>query len=473
MSMAEERGGPWSADAWQAGREYASYEDKTTPSQRASAERQASASPVYEDESYRRPSATSVRRFQLHEPDERLERMHRQQDKLRFRQMLDEQLEEKHARRAKEDAARKKEEAPQVEEELRYIQAQHMRAQQKLGHVATLRPPKFVPGAKFASAGGTTALPAPLPDPPTTKTKLTIQTMMPPPAPTLHAAYEPSSPARSTSYRPSSTYRPPTSPYRPSSIARPVTPSTMRSGNEHSREMLSEVQALLDEIRFERLQLRQEREVIALERQRLADETARFLSLQRSSPVYDQRHTSWTQFDAHTLSPTASHSPHNWSPYRSTRDAVQAPSLASSPQRNRFFQDHEPAHFRTRPETPVHAQDDDEDEAELGNPLEQSLCCDSTFVPIDKPLSTFVPPRVSTQPAPVVFAKPPPSLSPLSSIDENDHNRKVIQTSGKYNWDVAEAVVPRRPRKSTTNSSNSSSSSSTDPSQLFQVKVLV
>ncbi|KDO20284.1 hypothetical protein SPRG_14419 [Saprolegnia parasitica CBS 223.65] len=466
---AEDRGGPWSAEAWQAGRDYAGYEDKTTASQRASSERQASASPVYEDESYRRPSATSVRRFQLHEPDERLERMHRQQDKLRFRQMLDEQLEEKHARKAKEDAARKKEEAPQVEEELRYIQAQHMRAQQKLGHVATLRPPKFVPGAKFASAGGTTALPAPLPDPPTTKTNLTIQTVMPPPAP----SYKQSSPARSTSYhQASSTYRPPTSPYRPASVARPMTPSLpsshARSGNEHSREMLSEVQALLDEIRFERLQLRQEREVIALERQRLADETERFLSLQRSapSPVYDQRPTSWTQFDAHTLSPTASHSPHNWSPYRSTRDAVQAPS----PRRHRFFQDNEPSY----PQTLAQA-DEDEDETELGNPLEQSLCCDSTFVPIDKPLSTFVPPRVSTQPAPVVLAKPS-SISPLSSIDENDHNRKVIQTSGKYNWDVADAVVPRRSaarKPITSSSSSSSSSSSADPSQLFQVKVLV
>ncbi|KDO23254.1 hypothetical protein SPRG_11184 [Saprolegnia parasitica CBS 223.65] len=228
----------------------------------------------------------------------------------------------------------------------------------------------------------------------------------------------------------------------------------------------SEVQALLDEIVLSASSSAKS-EVIALERQRLADETERFLSLQRSapSPVYDQRPASWTQFDAHTLSPTASHSPHNWSPYRSTRDAVQAPS----PRRHRFFQDNEPSY----PRTLAHAdKDEDEDETELGNPLEQSLCCDSTFVPIDKPLSTFVPPRVSTQPAPVVVFAKPSSISPLSSIDENDHNRKVIQTSGKYNWDVADAVVPRRSaaRKPTT---SSSSSSSADPSQLFQVKVLV
>ncbi|OQR86104.1 hypothetical protein ACHHYP_10976 [Achlya hypogyna] len=462
----EDRGSPWTdrrdPSPWISGREYGAYtaEEEKTPPRRSSAQTRRSASPVYDDgDGTRRPSSSSVRRFQLHEPDERIERMQRQQDKLRFRQMLDEQMEEKNARKAKEEAARKREEAPIAAEELRYNQEQHVRAQQKLGHVATLRPPapKFMPGARFQSAGGAIALPAPLPEAPT-RTKLTIQTM-PPPAPTQPSSprrpaymppteYQPSSPRR-PAYMPPTEYQPP-SPYRPSyaSSARPQTPSP-RPSHEHSREMLSQVQALLDEIRFERLQLRQEREVIALERQRLAEETARFLELQRTLPPPTPTNSftqsparPWAQFDAHTLSPTASQSP-QWSPYRSTRDASKARSTTTPlvAPRRRFFDDH----------VATDTADDVQD-----NPLEQSLCCDSTFIPIDVPLET-----ATKAPTKSLLA---PAVSPLSSVDENEHNRRVIQTSGKYNWDVDDAVAP--PRRQT-------AASSTDPAKLFQVKVLV
>ncbi|OQS06097.1 hypothetical protein THRCLA_01844, partial [Thraustotheca clavata] len=356
-----------------------------------------STSPLYEGPS-------SVRRFRLHEPDERIERMHKQQDMLRFRKVLDQQVQEKNAFKEREAEARRREEAPLIEEELKYAQEQHFRAQQKLGHVAA---PVQRVQSKFSSSE--TTIPSPLSEK-STRTKLTIQTM-PPPAPV--PAFEMQSPPRRTTYQPS--YRPFT-PSTPEKSSSPATPS---------RDMLMEVQALLAEIRYERMQLRQEREMIAIERQRLSEETERLLTLQRTTSYAPSPSHHWAQFDAYTISPKASPST-QWAPYKSTREDYhlkpKTPRRTKTPptRKQRFF------------------QDDDDDNAQ-DSELEQSLCCESTFIPITDPKK--------------------PSISPLSSIDENEHNRKVIKTSGKYNWDTEDAVPTRKTQKDP------------DPAKLFQVKI--
>ncbi|KAH9071971.1 hypothetical protein Ae201684P_021108 [Aphanomyces euteiches] len=56
----------------------------------------------------------------------------------------------------------------------------------------------------------------------------------------------------------------------------------------------------------------------------------------------------------------------------------------------------------------------------------------------------------------------PVEPAPLQSVDENKHNRRVIQAS-KYDWDREDAVAPVTPSRPRSSESN----------KLFQVKELV
>ncbi|KAG9399744.1 hypothetical protein AC1031_011625 [Aphanomyces cochlioides] len=58
----------------------------------------------------------------------------------------------------------------------------------------------------------------------------------------------------------------------------------------------------------------------------------------------------------------------------------------------------------------------------------------------------------------------PVEPAPLQSVDENNHNRRVIQASGKYDWDREDAVAPVTPSRPRTSEKSN---------KLFQVKELV
>ncbi|KAF0693045.1 Aste57867_15940 [Aphanomyces stellatus] len=311
--------------------------------------------------------ASGRRRFQPTEPDELALRQQKQQEQVRWRQLLDEQLEEKKMRKDQEIRARQQSEAEQAQQERRYAYEQHIRAQQKLGHVATLPTP---PTTKYVSSGGTTTTTA-------AYSGLNVHAT-PPPAPTRILP----SPSSSSSSR--------------------------ERGVDTTRDLLQEMQAMLDELRFERHQMhlerqhmQHERDVMArerhqvdLDRQQLALDRESLMRERADYELSKRRHhhppslspipsmpppNPWTDFDALTLSPKASAYSPTFSPYRDTKS------------RRRHMDKH----------------DFDDDDLEI-NPLEQSLACTSVMVPI--------------------VAPPPP---PLASVDENVHNRRVIQASGR------------------------------------------
>ncbi|ETV66938.1 hypothetical protein H257_16741 [Aphanomyces astaci] len=381
---------------------------------------------------FRRPSSTmsspstsggvgdvlSKRRFKLHEPDEMILHLQRHQEKLRWRQQLDEQVQEKTMLKAKEDDEKRIKEEDQAQRERQYQRQQHLRAQQKLGHVSALpNPPRQQ--QTYVSSGGTTSA-------------ASIHTPLPPS--TTHV-------------------NPPPVPY--SSPSRGGGGSMSRNDPNNSPDVISQMQAMLDELRLERVQIQLERQQMQLERDAMIRERqqldherdllARDRGMVHPNPfVYPppaaaaatttspssaspSKSPGWTDFNV--ISPTSvqrnglhlSESP-TFSPYRDTKAAASSSRQA---RRN-----------GASASQPSHPMDDHE-----LNPMEQSLIGISEFVA-------------------------------LASVDDNSHNRRVIQSSGRYNWD-RDLDTGKAAAYTTNRSTASSEEGNMTSSKLFQVKVLV
>ncbi|ETV91166.1 hypothetical protein, variant 3 [Aphanomyces invadans] len=180
----------------------------------------------------------SMRRFQLHEPDEKVLHQQRQQEKQRWRQLLDEQIQEKARRKAKEEEEKRIAEEAQAQLERQQQRQQHLRAQQKLGHVASLpNPPKQQQQQqqRYVSSGGST-------------NGLSIYT-----SPTVGVS-------------------PPPVPFSSRVVPSPTSSSSSRGissrhETNNSHDVLHEVQGLLSELRYERAQMQVERQQMQLERE--------------------------------------------------------------------------------------------------------------------------------------------------------------------------------------------------------------